>query len=302
MSARVGQSIIFDLRSAVYQHIQRLPLAFFTRTQTGALMSRLDNDVTGAQQAFTDLASTVIGNTLTVVFSFGVMFALSWQISLVTIVVLPLGAIGVRMASRRVAGISRANLQMLSEMSAHMSERFNVAGALLVTLFGRRADESAAFNRTSGQVRDLEVKMAVYGRAFLRRALLTVVSLITALIFGWGGLLVADGAFKLGTLIALFTALSRIYGPMLTLGSAPLDVVNALVSFERGSLKSWTCRRGFSEHPDVRHRLHRVPPASRSITSTSPTPDATARRSPHSRQTIPSTRQRMSPSSLTCRL
>jgi ATP-binding cassette subfamily B protein len=232
MSARIGQGIIFDLRSAVYQHVQRLPLAFFARTQTGALMSRLDNDVNGAQQAFTDLASVVVGSLFTVTISFAVMFALSWQFALVTLVALPVGALIARVAAKRVAGLSWTNLQLLSDMSTHMSERFNVSGALLVTLFGRRREESKNFDAISGQVRDLEVKMAVYSRAF-SAALLIVTGLVTALIFGWGGILAADGALKLGTVVALATYLGRIYGPLISLGGVPVDVVNALVSFER---------------------------------------------------------------------
>jgi ATP-binding cassette subfamily B protein len=232
MSARIGQGIIFDLRSAVYQHVQRLPLAFFARTQTGALMSRLDNDVNGAQQAFTDLASVVVGSLFTVTISFTVMFALSWQFALVTLVALPVGAVIARVAAKRVAGLSWTNLQLLSDMSTHMSERFNVSGALLVTLFGRRREESKNFDAISGQVRDIEVKMAVYSRAF-SAALLIVTGLVTALIFGWGGILAADGALKLGTVVALATYLGRIYGPLISLGGVPVDVVNALVSFER---------------------------------------------------------------------
>ncbi len=232
LSARIGQGIIFDLRSTVYQHIQRLPLAFFTRTPTGALMSRLDNDVAGAQQAFTDLTSTVLSGLLTVVASFAVMFALSWQFALVTLVALPFGALVARFAQTRVAGLSRANLQALSNMSSHMSERFNVGGALLVTLFGRRREEAQKFDALSGEVRDVQVKMAVYARSF-SAVLLVVSGLVTALIFGWGGVLAANGTIKAGTVVALATYLGRIYGPLISLGGVPIDVVNALVAFER---------------------------------------------------------------------
>ncbi len=232
LSARIGQGITFDLRSAVYRHIQKLPLAFFTRTPTGALMSRLDNDVAGAQQAFTDLTSVVVSNGLILVVSFAVMFALSWPFALLTLVALPVGGLIVRFARTRVAGLSWANLQALSNMSTHMSERFNVGGALLVTLFGRRREEAQRFDRLSGEVRDVQVKMAVYARSF--SAILLVVSgLVTALIFGWGGILAADGTIKAGTVVALATYLGRIYGPLISLGGLPVDVVNALVSFER---------------------------------------------------------------------
>jgi ATP-binding cassette subfamily B protein len=232
LSARIGQGVIFDLRSKVYQHIQRLPLAFFTRTPTGALMSRLDNDVAGAQQAFTDLTSTVLSGLLTVVASFAVMFVLSWQFALVTLVALPVGALVARFAQTRVAGLSRANLQALSNMSSHMSERFNVGGALLVTLFGRRREEAQKFDELSGEVRDVQVKMAVYARSF-SAVLLVVSGLVTALIFGWGGVLAANGTIKAGTVVALATYLGRIYGPLISLGGVPIDVVNALVAFER---------------------------------------------------------------------
>ena len=254
MSARIGQGIIFDLRSAVYQHVQRLPLAFFTRTQTGALMSRLDNDVSGAQQAFTDLASIVVGSLFTVIVSFAVMFALAWQFALITLVALPAGAVAARLAGRRVAGLSYANLKLLSDMSTHMSERFNVGGALLVTLFGRRDDEARAFDRTSGEVRDLEVKMAVYARSF-SGALLVVSGLVTAVIFGWGGVLAANGALAVGTIVALATYLGRIYGPLVSLGGVPVDVMNALVSFER-LFEVLDVPVGISERPGARD----VPP------------------------------------------
>ena len=232
LSARIGQGIIFDLRSKVYQHIQRLPLAFFTRTPTGALMSRLDNDVAGAQQAFTDLTSTVLSGLLTVVASFVVMFILAWQFALLTLVALPVGALVARFAQTRVAGLSRANLQALSNMSSHMSERFNVGGALLVTLFGRRREEAQKFDELSGEVRDVQVKMAVYARSF-SAVLLVVSGLVTAVIFGWGGVLAVDGTIKAGTVVALATYLGRIYGPLISLGGVPIDVVNALVAFER---------------------------------------------------------------------
>jgi ATP-binding cassette, subfamily B, bacterial len=232
LSARIGQGIVFDLRSKVYQHIQRLPLAFFTRTPTGALMSRLDNDVAGAQQAFTDLTSTVLSGLLTVVASFAVMFVLSWKFALLTLVALPVGALVARVAQTRVAGLSRANLQALSNMSSHMSERFNVGGALLVTLFGRRREEAQKFDELSGEVRDVQVKMAVYARSF-SAVLLVVSGLVTAVIFGWGGVLAANGAIKAGTVVALATYLGRIYGPLISLGGVPIDVVNALVAFER---------------------------------------------------------------------
>ena len=232
VSARIGQGIVFDLRSSVYRHVQQLPIAFFTRTDTGALMSRLDNDVNGAQQAFSDLFSVVTGSALTLTISVIVMFMLSWQFTLLALVALPLGALVARLASRRVAGLSRANLQLLSTLNSHMSERFNVSGALLVALFGRPKSELETFERTSGQVRDLGVRLAVYSRSLVA-VLLAVSGLVTAVIFGWGGILVTEGTLQLGTVVALVTYLGRIYGPMVALGNAPVDVMTALVSFER---------------------------------------------------------------------
>ena len=232
VSARIGQGIVFDLRSGVYRHVQQLPIAFFTRTDTGALMSRLDNDVNGAQQAFSDLFSVVTGSALTLTVSVIVMFTLSWQFTLLALVALPVGGLVARWASRRVAGLARANLQLLSTLNSHMSERFNVGGALLVALFGRPKNELETFEQTSGQVRDLGVRMAVYSRSLVA-VLLSVSGLVTAVIFAWGGILVTEGTLQLGTVVALVTYLGRIYGPMVSLGNAPADVMTALVSFER---------------------------------------------------------------------
>jgi ATP-binding cassette subfamily B protein len=232
VSARFGQGIVFDLRSAVYRHVQQLPIAFFTRTDTGALMSRLDNDVNGAQQAFSDLFSVVTGSAMTLTISVIVMFTLSWQFTLLALVALPVGGLVARLAGRRVAGLARANLQLLSTLNSHMSERFNVGGAMLVALFGRPKNELETFERTSGQVRDLGVRVAVYSRSLVA-VLLAVSGIVTAVIFGWGGILVTEGTLQLGTVVALVTYLGRIYGPMVTLGNAPVDVMTALVSFER---------------------------------------------------------------------
>jgi ATP-binding cassette subfamily B protein len=232
LSARIGQGIIFELRSVVYRHVQSLPLAFFTRTQTGSLMSRLDNDVNGAQQAFSDLLSVIVGNVFNIAIAFVVMLTLSWEISLIALVALPVGIVLARFASHRLAGFARANYQLLAELSTQMSERFNVGGALLVTLFGRPAAEAALYEGTSGKVRDLGVRMAVYSRLFTA-TLLTMAGLITALIFGWGGVLVSERTLTLGTVVALATYLGRLYGPLISLGNAPVDVMNALVSFER---------------------------------------------------------------------
>jgi ATP-binding cassette subfamily B protein len=232
LSARIGQGIIFTLRTTVYRHVQSLPLAFFTRTQTGSLMSRLDNDVNGAQQAFSDLLSVVVGSVFNIAIAFFVMLALSWQITLIALVALPIGIGLAKFAGQRVAGFARANYQFLAELSTQMSERFNVGGALLVILFGRPHEEATLYEGTSGKVRDLGVRMAVYSRLF-QAGLLITAGLITALIFGWGGVLVSDGTLEVGTVVALAAFLGRLYGPLISLGNVPVDVMNALTSFER---------------------------------------------------------------------
>jgi ATP-binding cassette subfamily B protein len=232
LSSRIGQGIIFDLRTAAYRHIQRLSVGFFTRVQTGALMSRLDNDVTNAQQAFSDLLSVVVGSAISIGASLVIMALLSWQITLIALIALPFGAVFARFAGRRVAGLSRANLQLLSKLSVQMSERFNVGGALLITLFGRREKDTGAYVETSAEIRQLSVTMATYTRMF-SAALLCVSGLITAVIYGWGGVLTADHTIALGTIVALASYITRLYGPLISLSNAPLDVMNSLVSFER---------------------------------------------------------------------
>jgi ATP-binding cassette subfamily B protein len=232
LSSQIGQGVIFDLRSAVYRHVQRMPLAFFTRTQTGSLMSRLDNDVNGAQQAFSDLLSTVVNNLFTILITLVVMLTLSWEITLLALAALPFGVLLTRFASRRAAGFARANYQLLADLSTTMSERFNVAGALLVILFGNREKEAQAYDGTSGEVRDLAIRMSLYSRLFVS-GLLMVAGLVTAVIFGWGGVLVSRGTLELGTVVALASYLGRLYGPLVSLGNVPVDVMSALVSFER---------------------------------------------------------------------
>lgn len=232
LSARIGQGIIFDLRTAVYRHLQRLSVGFFTRVQTGALMSRLDNDVNDAQQAFSDLLSVVVGSAFSVGASLVIMFVLSWQITLIALVALPFGLLFARVAMKRVAGLSRANLQLLSKLSVQMSERFNVGGAMLVTLFGRREKDTSEYTATSAEVRDLNITMATYSRLFLA-TLLGMSGLITAVIYGWGGVLASDHTLALGTVVAMASYIGRLYGPLISLGNVPVDVMNSLVSFER---------------------------------------------------------------------
>jgi ATP-binding cassette subfamily B protein len=231
-SARVGESLIYDLRTEVFAHVQRQPIAFFTRTQTGALVSRLNTDVIGAQQALTTTLSSVIGNGMLLMIVLAAMFWLSWVITVVALVLIPLFVAAARLVGRRLQRLTRESMQLDAAMGAAMTERFNVAGALLVKLFGEPAREVAAFGERAGRVRDIGVRQAVLASSlFLMLSLL--VSLATAVIYGVGGLLVIHGAFAIGTLVALVALLSRLYGPIASLSNAQVDVMTALVSFDR---------------------------------------------------------------------
>ncbi|HEX3590233.1 MAG TPA: ABC transporter ATP-binding protein [Pseudonocardiaceae bacterium] len=232
VSATVGESLIYDLRTGVFGHIQRMPLAFFTRTQTGALISRLNNDVLGAQQAFTDTLSSVVSNLITVVLTLGAMLLLSWQITLVALVILPVFVLPARRMGKRLATITRESYDLNAAMNTTMSERFNVAGALLVKLFGRPGDEARQFGDRAARVRDIGVTQALYARLFFTALLLTA-SLATALVYGWGGVLAIDGVLNVGTIVALTAYLNRLYAPLIGLSNVQLDVMTALVSFDR---------------------------------------------------------------------
>ena len=231
-SARIGEGLIYDLRTEVYAHVQRQPIAFFTRTQTGALVSRLNNDVIGAQQAFTSTLSGVLGNVISLVIVLITMFALSWQITLASLVLVPLFILPARWMGRRLAGLTRQQMQMNSDMSTQMTERFNVGGALLTKLFGRPAAEDEEFGGRAGRVRDIGVQIAMANRYFFT-ALTLVAALATALVYGLGGNLVITGALSLGTLLALTGLLAQLYGPLTALSNVRVDVMTALVSFER---------------------------------------------------------------------
>jgi ATP-binding cassette subfamily B protein len=231
-SARIGEGLIFDLRTQVYDHVQLMPIAFFTRAQTGALVSRLNNDVIGAQQAFTSTLSGVAGNAITFVAVLVSMLSLSWQITLGSLVLVPLFLLPARWMGRRLQLLTREQMNLNAEMGTQMTERFNVAGALLVKLFGRPAEESATFRDRSGRVRDVGVRIAVNGRVFMT-ALTLVASLATALVYGVGGLLTIAGTMTVGTLLALAALLARLYGPLTALSNVRVDVMTALVSFDR---------------------------------------------------------------------
>jgi len=232
VSAKVGEGLIFDMRSQVFSHIQQMPLAFFTRTQTGALISRLNNDVLGAQQAFTDTLSSVVSNFISVVLVLIAMFFLSWKITLVSLIILPIFVLPAKRVGRKLSVITREAYGLNAQMNNTMTERFNVSGALLVKLFGRPEDERGSFEDKAGRVRDIGVTQAMYTRIFIAALMLTA-SLATAVVYGWGGVQAVDGALSVGTVVALAAYLTRLYGPLTALSNVQLDIMTALVSFDR---------------------------------------------------------------------
>jgi ATP-binding cassette, subfamily B, bacterial len=236
-SAAIGEGLIYDMRSAVFRHIQRMPLAFFTRTQTGALISRINNDVLGAQQAFTGTLSNVVSNVISVTLVLIAMLFLSWQITLLALAMIPLFIIPARLMSKRLQRLTREAYAINAEMSTQMTERFNVAGALLVKLFGRPGDEDQMFRTKARRVADIGIQQAMYARV-LFVAFTLVAALGTALVYGMGGFQAA-GAFgssqaaKVATIVALAAYLNRLYGPITALSNVQVDVMTALVSFDR---------------------------------------------------------------------
>jgi ATP-binding cassette subfamily B protein len=231
-SARIGEGLIFDMRSSLFDHVLRMPVSFFTRTQTGALISRLNNDVVGAQQALTGTLGQVVSNLLTVVATLVAMFALEWRLTLLALIVLPAFVIPAKRVGRKLQRITREGMQLNATMNTTMTERFNVAGALLVKLFGRPDEEKASFDDKAGRVRDIGVKSAMYGRVFMT-ALMLVGALGTAAIYWVGARMVIDGAITIGTIVALSAYVARIYQPLTALTNAHVDLMTTLVSFER---------------------------------------------------------------------
>jgi ATP-binding cassette subfamily B protein len=231
-SARIGEGLIFDMRTAVFDHVQTMPLAFFTRTQTGALVSRLNSDVLGAQQAFTSTLSGLVSNVVSLLLTATVMFTLSWQITLLALILLPVFVLPARRIGTQLQAITRESYQLNASMNATMTERFNVAGALLVKLFGKTQAESASFRSRAGRVRDIGVRSAMYGRV-LFAALTLVAALAQALVYGLGGYYALTGRLSTGTVVTLALLLSRLYGPLTALSNARVDVMSALVSFDR---------------------------------------------------------------------
>ncbi len=231
-SARIGEGLIYDLRTTVFSHVQRMPLAFFSRTHTGALVSRLNSDVIGAQSAFTSTLSNVVSNVIGLLLVGATMFLLSWQITLLALVILPVFIFPAKWAGRRLSSLTREQMQTNATMASMATERFQVGGALLVTLFGRRDDEDVEYARRSAKVRDLGVEIAMTGRIFFS-ALTLVAALATALVYGVGGHLVLSDTISLGTLLALAALMGRLYGPLTSLSNVRVDIMTALVSFER---------------------------------------------------------------------
>jgi ATP-binding cassette subfamily B protein len=248
-SARIGEGIILDLRTKVYDHVQRMPLQFFTRTQTGALVSRLNNDVTGAQRAFTSTLSGVVSNVIQLALTAAVMFSLSWQITALSVAMLPLFMIPARRVGKKLAEITRESYNLDAKMNATMTERFNVSGALLVKLFGRPDAEAAKFAERADRVRDIGIQQAMFSRTFFV-AMLLVASLAQALTYGLGGWLAVTGTVTAGTVVTLALLLTRLYGPLTALSNVRVDVMSALVSFDR-VFEVLDLKPGIAEKPDA---------------------------------------------------
>lgn len=231
-SARVGEGLIYDLRTQVFDHVSSLPLAFFSRTHTGKLVSRLQSDVLGAQRAFTSTLSSVLSNIVSLALVLAAMFSLSWQLTLASLVMLPVFMVPARMVGSRLAGLTRDSMQLNADASAMMTERFTVSGALLVKLFGRPGTEHQLFADKVQALRANGVTTAMVGRVFIT-AMSLVAALATALVYGVGGWMTIRGSLTVGTLTALAGLLTRLYAPLVQLTNVRIDVMTALVSFER---------------------------------------------------------------------
>ncbi|WP_344827077.1 ABC transporter ATP-binding protein [Actinocorallia longicatena] len=231
-SARIGEGLIYDLRTQVFDHVQRMPVAFFMRTQTGSLVSRLNNDVIGAQRALTTTLSSVVSNVISFVLVLIAMLYLSWLVTLIALVLLPVFVVPAKLVGRKLQRISREQMVLDAEMGSLMTERFNVSGAMLAKLYGRPGEESAKFSHRASRVRDIGIVGAMYGRVFFT-ALTLVASLATAMVYGVGGVLAVGGTLQIGTLVALAALLGRMYGPLTALSNVQVDVMTALVSFDR---------------------------------------------------------------------
>ena len=231
-SSRIGEGLIYDLRKQIFEHVQRQSIAFFTRTQTGALISRLNSDVIGAQQAFTSTLSGVISNLLGLILVAITMFTLSWQITLISLILLPVFLIPTKWVGRKLQGYTRQSFDLNAQMSATMTERFNVSGALLVSLYGDSRKEKNEFAEKARRVADIGISIAMLNRIFFI-ALTSIAAVATAVAYGIGGHLAISGELTVGTLLAITALLARLYGPLTALSNVRVDVMSALVSFER---------------------------------------------------------------------
>ena len=231
-SARIGEGLIYDLRSQVFQHVQKQSIAFFTRTQTGSLISRINSDVIGAQQAFTSSLSGVLSNVVSLILVTATMLFLSWQITVVSLILLPAFLIPTKWVGRKLQSLTRDSFELNAQMSSTMTERFNVSGAMLVSLYGQADNENEFFRSRAQRVADIGISMAMLNRLFFI-ALTSVAAIATAFAYGIGGHLALNGTVTVGTLLAITALLARLYGPLTALSNVRIDVMTALVSFER---------------------------------------------------------------------
>ena len=231
-SSRIGEGLIYEMRTQVFTHIQKQSIAFFTRTQTGALISRINSDVMGAQNAFTDTLSGILSNALTLTLVTAAMITLSWQITLASLALLPLFLIPTKWVGKKIQRLTLASFNLNAEMASNMTERFNVSGALLVTLYGKPDREHEGFRQKARRVADIGIQRAMLNRIFFM-TITTIAAVATALAYGIGGHLAISGAITVGSLLAITTLLARLYGPLTSLSNVRIDVMTALVSFER---------------------------------------------------------------------
>jgi ATP-binding cassette subfamily B protein len=232
IAAKIGLEIVFDLRTRVFAHIQEMSLAFFTRARTGALVSRLNSDVSGVRDAFTNILSTTLGNIVTVTLVLAAMFALSWRLTLATLVLVPAFLLPARYVGRKLRALTRESYDRAADMNNLMVERFNVAGAMVSKIFGRPDDEKTLFAQQAGRVRDINLTVGLYSR-LLFIGLGLVASLGVSVVYGWGGVQAVHHVLDVGTVVALISYLLRLYGPLTALSNLQVDVMTTLVSFER---------------------------------------------------------------------
>lgn len=232
LATRIGQDMLLDMRTRIFSHIHKMSLSFFTRTRTGALVSRLNTDVSGVADAFTEILSGILSNVVTTVLTLTAMFYLSWQLTLVSLVLIPIFVFPARYIGRKLQSLTRERFDLSSDMNNIMVERFSVSGAMLSKVFGSPQTDEQSFHTQAGRLRDISVQTAAYARFFFI-SLGLVASLAVAIAYGWGGVLVIDGALDIGTLVALTAYLTRLYGPLTSLSNIHLDIMTTIVSFER---------------------------------------------------------------------